>query len=208
MSTDGGSNYSTISGGGSTTMSVNFQQTGTLLIRVTVPSSKTVLTGYATTIRATSGNTISATNDTINRTYTGYTQVVNAGTVSNSTGIGGSTDAVPGAEVAYTATFQNVTTSGGTNNATINSSSIILIGAIPSYTDFKVSSAASSPPGGVTVAYAYSNDGGSTYTYTPASGGGSAPSGYDRNVTHVRYTLTGNVTPGSSGTIGMTVRIR
>jgi len=45
----------------------------------------------------------------------------------------------------------------------------------------------------LTVVIDYSNDSGATWTYTPASGGGGAPSGYDRSVTNIRWTFTGNL---------------
>ncbi len=64
---------------------------------------------------------------------------------------------------------------------------------------------------GLTVIVAYSNDGGSTWTYTPTSGAGGAPAGYDRTVTHVRWSFTGNLiptAPNNVGDAGFTVRIR
>jgi hypothetical protein len=64
---------------------------------------------------------------------------------------------------------------------------------------------------GLTVSVSYSNDGGATFTYTPTSGGGGAPSGYDRNVTHIRWSFIGNLSqtpPNNTGNVGFTVRIR
>jgi hypothetical protein len=78
--------------------------------------------------------------------------------------------------------------------------------------DFKVGSVVNSlGTTGLTVAVTYSNNGGATWTYTPASGAGGAPAGYDRNVTHIRWSFTGNLSqtsPNNSGSVSFTSRIR
>ena len=111
---------------------------------------------------------------------------------------------IPGADLTYTIGFSN----GGTAGA----SSLIIADPIPPNTDFKVGSESHSlGTTGLTVVVAYSNDNGSTWTYTPVSGGGSAPAGYDRNVTNIRWTFTGNLSQGSpnnSGTVSFITRIR
>ena len=209
VSTNGGTSYTTVSGGGSTTLAVAYASSADILVRVTEPSGNVVLTAYPTIIRATSLNTSSATNDTIDRLYTGYLQLDKSQTVTNGTSRGGANEAVPGAEIAYVVAYDNVTSSGGTNNSTISASSIVLTDPIPANTDFKVGSITSNPSAGITVATTYSNDSGATFTYTPVSGGGSAPAGYDRNVTHVRFSLTGPMAPAAAvGNNGFTVRIR
>jgi uncharacterized repeat protein (TIGR01451 family)/fimbrial isopeptide formation D2 family protein len=110
----------------------------------------------------------------------------------------------PGTDLTYKITFTN---SGG--RAAQN---FVLTDQIPSNTDFKVGSVSTSlGTTGTTVVVAYSNDGGATYAYTPASGGGGAPAGYDRNVTHVRWTFTGNLSqtsPNNTGSVSFTTRIR
>ena len=204
-----GTDYVTVSGGGSTTLAVAYGSTATILVRITAPSGNTVLTAYPTVIHAASLNTPATTNDTVDRLYTGYLQLTKSQTVANATGRGGATDPVPGATIAYVVGFDNVTSSGGTNNSTISASSIVLTDPVPANTDFKAGSATSNPPAGITVATTYSNDGGATFTYTPVSGAGSAPAGYDRTVTHVRFTLTGSMGPADiAGDAGFTVRIR
>jgi hypothetical protein len=43
------------------------------------------------------------------------------------------------------------------------------------------------------------------------SGSGGAPASYDRNVTHIRWSFTGNLSqtaPNNTGNVGFTVRIR
>ena len=77
--------------------------------------------------------------------------------------------------------------------------------------DYKLGSASISSPWGATIEF--SNDGGATWTYPPVSGGGNAtvgyaPAGYDRLVTNIRWSVTGNVAASATGTISFTVRIR
>ena len=89
---------------------------------------------------------------------------------------------------------------------------MVITDPIPNNTDFKVGSVVNSlGTTGLTVAIAYSNNGGATYAYTPASGGGGAPAGYDRNVTNIRWTFTGNLSqtsPNNTGSVSFTARIR
>ncbi|HMF57854.1 MAG TPA: hypothetical protein VK619_16040 [Pyrinomonadaceae bacterium] len=107
-------------------VSLAFGATSNYQVDITLPAGKTVLTGYDTVIRATSANTSSATNDTIDRVYTGFVQLVKAATVANGTGVGGPTDAVPGAVITYTITYTNISSSGGTNNVTLTASNIVI----------------------------------------------------------------------------------
>jgi uncharacterized repeat protein (TIGR01451 family) len=118
---------------------------------------------------------------------------------------------VPGTDLTYTIAFSNT---GG-----YPASAFILTDPDPStvlkindYMDFKVGSVANGlGTTGLTVAVAYSNDGGATWTYTPASGAGGAPAGYDRNVTHIRWSFAGSlshVSPNNAGNVSFTARIR
>jgi len=110
----------------------------------------------------------------------------------------------PGTDLAYTVTF--------TNSGSSAALSFVITDPIPANTDFKLSSSATNlGTTGLTVTIVYSNDGGTTWTYTPASGAGGAPSGYDRTVTNIRWTFTGNLSqtaPNNTGNISFTVRIR
>ena len=110
----------------------------------------------------------------------------------------------PGVDLAYTIAFSNT----GTANAT----SFVITDPIPLNTDFKLGSVSSAlGTTGLSVSVAYSNNSGSSYAYTPTSGGGGAASGYDRNVTNVKWTFTGNLpqtSPNNAGSIGFSVRIR
>jgi uncharacterized repeat protein (TIGR01451 family) len=111
---------------------------------------------------------------------------------------------IPGTDLAYTINFSN----GGTAAA----QTLVISDPIPNNTDFKVGSVTNNLGStGLTVVVAYSHNGGSTFVYTPASGGGGAPVGYDRNVTNIRWTFTGNLSqsaPNNAGSVTFTARIR
>lgn len=113
----------------------------------------------------------------------------------------------PGTDIAYTISFVN---SGDTA-----AQQFVLIDPDPSTalkindnTDFKVGSVTTSLGSLSSVTIAYSNDGGATFAYVPTSGAGGAPAGYDRNVTHIRWSFGGSLNYNSSGSIAFTVRIR
>jgi hypothetical protein len=116
VSTDGGTNYTTVSGGGTVSLAIAFGASANINVRITEPSGKTVLTGYDTVIRATSQATPASFNKTIDRLYTGFVRLDKAYSVSNSTGVGGATDPVPGAVITYNITYTNVSSSNGDAN--------------------------------------------------------------------------------------------
>ena len=111
---------------------------------------------------------------------------------------------IPGTDLTYTVTFTN---SGGTA-----ASSFVITDPVPANTDFKVGSVSNSlGTTGLTVVVSYSNDGGGTWTYTPVSGGGGASAGYDRNVTNIKWTFTGNLSqtsPNNTGSVSFIAKIR
>jgi hypothetical protein len=115
MSTNGGTSFTTLSGGGSTTLAVGFGSSANVIVRVTAPAGSAVLQagGFGVTVRATSGVTPAQSNDTRDNLYTGFLRLVKTATVSNSTGVGGASDPVPGADIEYTVTYANVSTGGG-----------------------------------------------------------------------------------------------
>ncbi|MDX6447047.1 MAG: hypothetical protein QOH71_4121 [Blastocatellia bacterium] len=110
----------------------------------------------------------------------------------------------PGTDLIYSVSF--------TNSGAAIAQSLVITDPTPANTDFKVGSVTTNMgTTGLTVAVAYSNDSGSTWTYSPASGGGGAAAGYDRNVTNIRWTFTGNLSqtsPNNSGSVGFTARIQ
>lgn len=107
-------------------LSIPFGASSNYTVVVTLPAGQTVLTGYNTVIRGTSGNTPGASNDTIDRVYTGFLRLDKTSAVSNGTGVGGPTDAVPGAVITFTITYTNVSSSAGTNNTTLTASNIVI----------------------------------------------------------------------------------
>ena len=125
-------------------------------------------------------------------------------TLAKSVSPSGAAQLVPGADLTYTIGF--------TNGGTAVASSLVVTDPVPPNTDFKVGSVTSSlGTTGLTVVVAYSNNGGSTYVYTPVSGGGGAPAGYDRSVTNIRWTFTGNLSqtsPNNTGSVSFVARIR
>ena len=115
ISTNGGTSFTTLSGGGSTTLAVAFGASANVIVRVTAPAGSAVLQtgGFSTTVRATSGTTPASSNDTRDNYYTGFLRLVKSAQVFNSTGVGGASDAVPGADIEYTITYSNVSAGGG-----------------------------------------------------------------------------------------------
>jgi hypothetical protein len=115
ISTNGGTSFTTLSGGGSTTLAVAFGASANVIVRVTAPAGTAVLQagGFNTVVRATSGVTPASSNDTHDNLYTGFLRLVKSSQVFNSTGVGGASDAVPGADIEYTITYSNVSVGGG-----------------------------------------------------------------------------------------------
>jgi uncharacterized repeat protein (TIGR01451 family) len=111
---------------------------------------------------------------------------------------------LPGTDLVYTIVL--------TNSGTAAALTLLVGDPIPTNTDFKVGSVANSlGTTGLTVAVSYSSNGGGTYVYTPASGGGGASAGYDRNVTNIRWTFTGNLSqssPNNTASVSFTSRIK
>jgi len=122
----------------------------------------------------------------------------------------------PGTDLTYTITFTN------DGNVPVQNLTIVDIipvadtgSAIVRSTDFKVGSMTFTPgTSGLTIApadYRYYNDALTAYPLLPPWNPTSAytPAGaYDSNVTYVAWKLTGNIQPGTSGSVTFTVRIR
>jgi hypothetical protein len=127
VSTNGGTSYTTVSGGGSVSLTIAFGASANINVRITEPSGKTVLTGYDTIVRVTSTITPASNNMTIDRLYTGFVRLDKASSVSNGTGVGAATDPVPGAVITYTITYTNVSTSNGDANCVKLTASNVVI---------------------------------------------------------------------------------
>jgi hypothetical protein len=128
-------NNGVATGNAITPLSIAFGGTGNYQVEVTLPVGTTVLTGYDTVIRATSGNTNTEWNETIDRTYTGFIRLVKTATIVNNTGTGngpsdpGADDAVPGAMIVYSIAYDNVSVAqeaGGSGNVMLTASNIVI----------------------------------------------------------------------------------
>ena len=127
VSTNNGSTYAVVSGGGTVPLPIAFGASANINVRITAPAGNTVLTGFDTFIRATSGNTPTVFNSTINRLYTGFVRLDKVSTVSNPTTNGGPTDPVPGATITYAVTYTNISTgSGDPNNVRLTASNVVI----------------------------------------------------------------------------------
>lgn len=132
ISTDNGTSWTTLvsngaaTGAANPTLGVGFGSTANYKVEVTLPSGLPVLAGYNTVIRATSGNSPTVHNETIDRVYTGFVRLDKAVQVTNGTGIGGPTDPVPGAVIEYTITYTNVSSNAGSNNGLLNATSVTI----------------------------------------------------------------------------------
>lgn len=100
--------------------------TKTVFVRVTAPAGISVLTGFGSVIRATSSITPQNFNETIDRLFTGFVRADKTVTVTNGTGVGGPTDAVPGAVIEYTISYSNVSASSGTNDVNLTATNVVL----------------------------------------------------------------------------------
>lgn len=124
-----GTNYTRLApGNGTLSVPVAFGSTQTVLVRVTAPAGLQVLeaAGFPMTIRATSTNTPGTFNETIDRLYTGVLRMDKTAVVTNGTGVGGPTDAVPGAVIEYIIKYSNITSTGGTGNSGLTISNVVI----------------------------------------------------------------------------------
>jgi hypothetical protein len=176
ISTNGGTSYTDVTSGGTVSLAVAFGTSANINVRVTVPSGKLVLTAFSTTIKATSGVTVTANNSTIDRAYTGFVQLTKTASVANGTGVGAATDAVPGAVITYDITYSNISSSNGDANCVKLTATNLVI---------------------TEDGLAAPNNWG---TYTTNSGSPTDPGGAVVTVSATKYTDTvASVAPGASG---------
>ncbi len=195
FSTDGINYYPALTAASGHGISLAVDGEQEIWVKVFVPANEAINISEAGKVRAT--NTTSGAGNAY-KTRTDITTVVNANLqlTKSVTSINANGDAgvdQPGDELTYTVNYQNL----GSETVT----SVYIYDAIPTYTGFKVGSAA----GGTEIKY--SSDNGSTWGYGPTSGGGFAPAGYDYNVTNIRWNI-GSVDAGASGNVTFTVRIK
>lgn len=177
-------------------LSLGAGASATVVARLSVPSGAPIGTVETGTLTATGQVTL------VSDDATDVTVIV-AGALDLAKSVAPAGPQVPGTELTYTTDYQNI----GTSDLT----TIVILDALPAYTQFKVGSASlGTPPATVTgVTPEYSNDGGASWSYVPVSGGGGAPANFDANVTNVRFVLAGTLPAGSASTtgVGFVVRI-
>lgn len=119
---------------------------------------------------------------------------------------------MPGTELTYTIAFTNTGGAPAANFRLTDPDPSNAALRLNTNTDFKIGSITNSlGTTGLAATVSYSNDNGVTYAYTPVSAGGGAPVGFDRNVTHIRWSFTGNlnpIAPNNNGSVSFSVRIR
>jgi uncharacterized repeat protein (TIGR01451 family) len=181
---------------------------GTISTTYTVKILSTGVTTASTLILDFSGSSYHYNNDFgqgINSiTITALNPLVPNVTLQKSVTPNTGAQVIPDADLTYTIVF--------TNTGTANASNLVITDPIPANTDFKLGSVTTTlGTTGLTVVIGYSNNGGASFTYTPVSGGGGASPGYDRNVTNINWSFTGNLSqtsPNNTGSVGFTSKIR
>jgi uncharacterized repeat protein (TIGR01451 family) len=168
----------------------------TVIARLTVPAGATVGTIETGTMSAT-GQVTLVSDDAVDVT------VVTAGDLDLTKTVSPPGNQLPGAELTYTTDYQNI----GTDSLT----TVVILDALPAFTQFKVGSATIGTfPASITgITPEYSDDGGFNWGLVPISGGGGAPANFDARVTNVRFVLAGTLPAGAASTVGVgfTVRI-
>ncbi len=127
ISIDNGDNYVRLEPSNpSLTLAVGYRAAAIMLVRITAPAGLKILTGFDTVIRATSTATPTATNDTIDRLYTGFIRLDKSATVVNETGTAGSVVATQGAEIEFAITYSNVSSAAGVGNSLLTAHNLVI----------------------------------------------------------------------------------
>jgi hypothetical protein len=130
--------YTDVSSGGTVSLAINFGQTADIHVRITAPSGQAVLTPFSTVIQAASTLSPANTNRTIDRLYTGFVRLIKSATVTNATGVGGPTDAVPGAEIEFVIAYENIMSVVAVNsgNSSLSAQNLVITeNGVPSGTN-------------------------------------------------------------------------
>ena len=106
----------------------------------------------------------------------------------------------PGTDLVYTITF--------TNTGGAPAQSLVITDPFSTSTDFKLGSESHAAPVAVNVAYWDVQAPGPPQWVAVPTSDGSAPAGYARNITKIRWTFAANLAPGASATLSFTVRIQ
>jgi hypothetical protein len=126
ISTDSGDSYVTL---GPTNpnvpLLVAYRAAAVIMVRISAPAGLPVLNGFDTVIRATSKATPGASNETIERLYTGFVRLDKSTIVPNAVG-GGTAGVSPGAEVEFVITYSNVSSSAGVGNSLLTARNLII----------------------------------------------------------------------------------
>jgi len=127
ISIDNGDNYFKLeTANPSVAMAIGYRAAALTLVRITAPAGLEILTGFDTVIRATSTATPTATNDTIDRLYTGFIRLDKSATVVNANGTDGSAMATPGAEIEFAITYSNVSSASGVGNSLLTAHNLVI----------------------------------------------------------------------------------
>jgi len=125
VSIDNGDHYVALDGPvASVARPVGYRAAAMVLVRITAPAGLKVLNGFDTVIRATSTATITATNETIDRLYTGFIRLDKSATVVNSTS--GAALAKPGEEIEFAITYSNVSSAAGVGNTLLTAHNLVI----------------------------------------------------------------------------------
>jgi hypothetical protein len=125
MSIDNGDNYITLeTSHPSITLAVGYRAAAIILVRIKAPAGLKLLTGFDTVIRATSTATPTATNETIDRLYTGFIRLDRSATVVRPTGVAAVT--TQGAEIEFTVTYANVSSAAGVGNSLLTAHNLVI----------------------------------------------------------------------------------
>jgi len=127
ISFDEGASYATLDSlNTNVTMPVAHGTAAIFFMRISAPAGLKVLTGFDTVMRATSTITPAATNDTIDRLYTGFIRLEKTVTVKNLTGVGGPSDPVSGAEMEFAINYTNVSSANGVGSSQLTAHNLVI----------------------------------------------------------------------------------
>ncbi len=101
---------------------VAYRASMTIVVRITAPAGLPTLASFDTVIRATSTISPSATNETIDRIYTGFLKLDKSVRVLNST----ANAATSGAELEFAITYSNISTADGIGCALLVAQNIVI----------------------------------------------------------------------------------